>query len=164
MATNTATTELIEPGKTAPAFNLKDQAGKAHRLSHYRDKWVVLYFYPKDDTPGCTTEACGFRDDLSKFKRAGAVVLGVSPDDEASHQKFIDKFDLPFDLLADTDKQIVTKYGVWQEKSNYGRKYMGVVRTTYLIDPKGKVAHRWDKVKVTGHVDAVLEKVKELRK
>ena len=162
MATNTATTNLMEPGKTAPAFNLKDQSGQGHRLSQYRDKWVVLYFYPKDDTPGCTTEACGFRADLSKFKRAGAVVLGVSPDDEASHQKFIDKFDLPFDLLADTDKQIVTKYGVWQEKSNYGKKYMGVVRTTYLIDPKGKVAHRWDKVKVDGHVDAVLEKVKEL--
>lgn len=149
--------QLIEPGKKAPAIALKDQTGKLHRLSQYAGQWVVLYFYPKDNTSGCTKEACGFRDQLPDFGAADAVVLGVSPDDEKSHGKFVDKYELPFTLLADPEHVALTQYGVWQEKSMYGRKYMGVVRTTYLIAPGGKVAKRWDKVKVNGHVQAVLD-------
>lgn len=151
---------LIDEGRKAPAITCEDQHGKTHKLSDYAGKWVVLYFYPKDDTPGCTKEACSFRDNRAKFSRAKAVILGVSPDDTGSHLKFAEKFDLPFTLLADPDQKVCEKYGVWQEKMNYGRKYMGVVRTTYLIDPKGKVAKRWDKVKVDGHDEAVLEAIK----
>jgi len=159
---NTKTDEFIEPGRKAPAFKLNDQAGKTHQLKDYTGQWVVLYFYPRDDTSGCTKQACQFRDAIGKMKKRGAVVLGMSPDDEKSHAKFADKHDLPFTLLADPDKKVLVKYGVWQEKSMYGRKYMGVVRTTYLIDPKGKVAHRWDKVKVPGHDEAVLARLDEL--
>src|SRR5687768_937522 len=133
---------LIDPGQPAPDFSLNDQDGKTHKLRDYRGKWVVIYFYPKDDTPGCTVEACRFRDGADVFKQRGAVVLGVSPDSEKSHGKFAAKFGLPFPLLADTEKAMCQAYGVWQEKSMYGRKYMGVARTTYLIDPQGKVAHR----------------------
>ena len=158
--TTSQTDGLIDIGATARAFTLPDQQGKKRALKDFRGKWVVLYFYPKDDTSGCTAQACQFRDALPGFKAGKAVVLGVSPDDEASHTKFRQKHDLPFDLLADTDKTVCTKYGVWQQKSMYGRKYMGVVRTTYLIDPKGKVAHRWDKVKVPGHEQQVLEAIK----
>lgn len=152
---------LIESGKAAPAFSLKDQHGDTHALKDYRGKWVVLYFYPRDNTPGCTKQACQFRDASQAFKRRKTVVLGVSPDDEASHARFADKFGLPFTLLADPGAKLCGKYGVWQEKSLYGRKFMGVVRTTYIIDPTGKVAHRFDRVKVGGHDDAVLEKVAE---
>ncbi len=152
---------LIDVGKTAPAIKLADQDGTTHQLKDYRGKWVVLYFYPKDDTSGCTKQACQFRDASTKIKRRDAVVLGVSPDDEKSHRKFVDKHQLNFTLLADPDKVACAKYGVWQEKSMYGRKYMGVVRTTYLIDPKGKVAQRWDKVKVADHDEAVLEAIAE---
>lgn len=155
-------TSLVDVKKTAPAFKLTDQNGDEHQLKDYRGKWVVLYFYPKDNTTGCTKQACQFRDDTSQFKRKKAVILGVSPDSEKSHTNFIDKFDLPFTLLADTEKKVCTKYGVWQEKSMYGRKYMGVVRTTYLINAEGKVAHRWDKVKVADHAEDVLAKIKEL--
>ena len=154
---------LIDPGMKAPAFALKDQQGTTRRLSQYAGQWVILYFYPKDNTSGCTKQACAFRDLLPDFSAADAVVLGVSPDDEKSHVKFIQKHDLPFTLLADPEHQALTKYGVWQEKSMYGRKYMGVVRTTYLINPKGKVAHRWDKVKVTHHVQAVLKTLTDLQ-
>lgn len=157
-------TDLIAVGKAAPDFSLLNQKNQPHRLRDYRGQWVVLYFYPKDDTSGCTVEACRFRDALADLKKRGAVVLGLSPDDEASHQKFAAKFALPFDLLADTEKKVCQAYGVWQEKSMYGRKYMGVVRTTYLIDPQGKVACRWDKVKPDGHDAQVLEKLDELRK
>jgi len=153
---------LIDVGRKAPAFALKDQHEQTHRLSAYAGQWVVLYFYPKDDTPGCTTEACAFRDLLPDFADADAVVLGVSPDSEQSHAKFAGKFDLPFPLLADHDAAVCGKYGVWRAKTNYGRAYMGVVRTTYLIDPRGKVAHRWDNVRVKGHVEAVLETLAEL--
>ncbi|HEX7008662.1 MAG TPA: thioredoxin-dependent thiol peroxidase [Phycisphaeraceae bacterium] len=155
---------LVEVGRAAPAFALKDQSGRSHRLADYRGKWVVLYFYPKDDTPGCTTEACQFRDLEQKIQAQGAAVLGVSPDDESSHRKFADKFSLPFPLLADPGADVCRRYGVWQEKTNYGRTYMGVVRTTYLIDPKGKVAHRWDKVKADGHAQAVLASLQEKAK
>ncbi|TVQ63318.1 MAG: thioredoxin-dependent thiol peroxidase [Phycisphaerales bacterium] len=147
---------LIEPSKKAPAFTLKDQEGKTHKLSDAAGKHVVLYFYPKDDTSGCTKQACQFRDDLPKFKKAKAVVLGVSPDDEISHARFAAKHNLNFTLLADPGSKVCEKYGVWQEKSMYGRTYMGVVRTTYLIGPDGKVVRRWDKVKVPGHAEDVL--------
>ncbi|MFW5681570.1 MAG: thioredoxin-dependent thiol peroxidase [Phycisphaeraceae bacterium] len=156
-------TALIEPGKTAPAFHLADQQGEQHRLSQYKGKWVVLFFYPKDDTPGCTKEACQFRDALDDFAARDAVVLGVSPQDVKSKAKFADKHGLEFPLLADEGSTICEKYGVWQEKSMYGKKYMGVARTTYLIDPKGRIARRWDKVKVPEHADAVLAAINELQ-
>ncbi len=158
------TASLVEIGKKAPSFALNDQNGQIHRLSQYKGQWVVLYFYPKDNTPGCTKQACQFRDNLPKFTKNQAVVLGVSPDDEKSHTKFVDKFDLPFPLLADTEQKTCTDYGVWQEKNMYGRKYMGVVRTTYVIDPAGKVAHRFDKVKVADHAKAVLAVLKDASK
>ena len=147
---------MIEPGKKAPAFNLKDQNGKTHRLSDYAGRHVVLYFYPKDDTPGCTKETCDFRDNLPRFKSAKAAIFGVSILDEASKARFAKKYDVTFPLLADEDHAVAEKYGVWQQKSLYGRKFMGNVRTTYLIDGKGKVARRWDNVKVDGHAEEVL--------
>ncbi len=122
----------------------------------------MLYFYPKDDTPGCTAETCSFRDNLPKFKKSKAAILGVSILDEESKAKFATKYDVNFPLLADPDHAIAEKYGVWQEKSNYGRKYMGIARTTYLIDASGKVARRWDNVKVNGHTEVVLNAVHEL--
>lgn len=148
---------LIEPGQKAPAFALKDQHGEAHRLSDYAGQPVVLYFYPKDDTPGCTKESCDFQASLPTYKRRKAAVLGVSILDEKSKAKFATKHGLTFPLLADADHAVAEKYGVWQEKSRYGRKYMGIARTTYLIGPDGKVVQRWDNVKVDGHVDAVAE-------
>jgi len=147
---------LIEAGKKAPAFALKDQEGKVHRLADYAGQPLVLYFYPKDDTPGCTKESCAFRDNLPRFKKGKAAVLGVSILDEASKARFAKKHGLNFPLLADADHEVAEKYGVWQEKSNYGRKYMGIARTTYLIGADGKVQKRWDKVKVDGHAEAVL--------
>lgn len=154
---------MIEEGKKAPAFALKDQDGKTVKLADYAGKPVVLYFYPKDNTPGCTTEACDFRDQHGKLQKAGAVVLGVSPDKETTHAKFAGKFGLPFSLLADTEHAVAEKYGSWGEKSLYGRKFMGIIRSTFLIDPAGKVARVWPKVKVAGHVDEVLEAVKSLK-
>ena len=148
---------LVDPGKKAPAFSLKDQDGKTRRLADYAGRPVVLYFYPKDDTPGCTKEACAFRDNLPRFKPSKAVVLGVSILDEASKARFAAKYDLPFPLLADPDHSVAEKFGVWQKRSLYGRTYMGIARTTYLIGPDGKVAKRWDNVKVDGHAEAVLE-------
>ena len=150
---------LIEPGKKAPAFALKDQHGTLHRLSDYTGRPVVLYFYPKDDTPGCTQQACEFEAQLPVLEAAKAVVLGVSILDEKSKAKFARKHSLTFPLLADTQHEVSEKYGVWQEKARYGRKYMGIVRTTYLIDPTGKVAKRWDKVKVDGHVAEVAGEI-----
>ena len=148
---------LIEPGKKAPAFTLKDQAGKTRRLADYEGQPVVLFFYPKDDTPGCTKEACAFQAGLPGFKKNKAAVLGLSILDEASKAKFADKYTLSFPLLADADHAVAEKYGVWQKKSLYGRSFMGIVRTTYLIDGEGRVAKRWDNVKVDGHAEAVLE-------
>ena len=153
---------LIDPGKKAPVFSLKDQAGTTHSLAAYAGRPVVLYFYPKDDTPGCTTEACAFQDNLPKFGKSKAVVLGVSVLDEKSKAKFADKYSLTFPLLADPDHVVIEKYGAWQEKSMYGRKYMGVARITYLIGADGKVVRRWDGVKVNGHAEEVLEAVAEL--
>ncbi|MEM6755969.1 MAG: thioredoxin-dependent thiol peroxidase [Planctomycetota bacterium] len=154
--------DLIDPGRKAPAFALADQDGAKHKLGDLKGRPVVVYFYPKDDTPGCTKEACQFRDLSADFKKAGVAVLGVSPQDEKSKAKFAQKHGLNFPLLADHDAKVSDKYGVWQEKSMYGKKYMGVVRTTYLIDVAGKVAQRWDKVKVPGHAEAVLAAVKGL--
>ncbi|HKX84827.1 MAG TPA: thioredoxin-dependent thiol peroxidase [Pyrinomonadaceae bacterium] len=148
---------MLKEGDKAPAFTSKDQDGKTVKLSDYKGKRVVLYFYPKDDTPGCTKEACSFRDADDVFNAKGIKVLGVSTDDEKSHQKFISKFQLPFDLLADTDKRIVEAYGVWGEKSMYGRKYMGTLRKTFLIDENGKIAKIFDKVNVAEHADEVLK-------
>jgi peroxiredoxin Q/BCP len=153
---------LVDEGKKAPAFTLKDQDGAPHRLSDYAGQPVVLYFYPKDDTPGCTKESCAFRDNLPKFKKSKAAVFGVSILDEASKKRFADKFDLTFPLLADADHAVADKYGVWQQRSLYGRKFMGIARTTYLIGADGKVARRWDNVKVDGHAEDVLKAVQEL--
>jgi len=148
---------LIDAGRKAPAFSLKDQHGKAHTLSHYAGRPLVLYFYPKDDTPGCTKESCEFQAALPQLEPSKAAVLGISILDEASKSRFAAKHGLTFPLLADADHAVAEKYGVWQEKSRYGRKYMGIARTTYLIGPDGKVAQRWDNVKVDGHVAAVAE-------
>jgi peroxiredoxin Q/BCP len=150
---------LIQPGRKAPSFSLKDQNGKTHRLADYRGRPVILYFYPKDDTPGCTKEACAFQDNLPRFKTNNAAVLGVSILDQASKARFAGKHELSFPLLADEDHAVAEKYGVWQRKSLYGRSFMGNVRTTYLIDGEGKVVWRWDKVKVDGHAEAVLEAI-----
>ena len=158
---------LIDVGRKAPAFTLPDQDGTKHALKDCAGKPVVVYFYPKDDTSGCTLEACQFRDQQPDFAKVKATVFGVSPDSIESHRKFVSKHDLNFTLLADAkdadgDPKVCAKYGVWQEKSMYGRKYMGVVRTTYLIDVTGKVARRWDKVKVPEHAEEVLAAIKEL--
>jgi peroxiredoxin Q/BCP len=154
--------QLIEPGRRAPAFTLKDQSGTTHRLADYAGRPVILYFYPKDDTPGCTQETCDFRDNLPRFTKSKAVVLGVSILDEKSKAKFAAKHDVNFPLLADADHAVAEKYGVWQEKSRYGRKYMGIARTTYLIGVDGTVVKRWDNVKVPNHVDQVYEAVQSL--
>lgn len=153
---------LIEPGQKAPTFTLNDQHGKPHRLSDYAGRPVVLYFYPKDDTSGCTKEACAFQNHLPRLKTSKAVVLGVSILDEASKAKFADKYDLTFPLLADADHAVSEKYGVWQKRSLYGRLFMGIARTTFLIGGDGKVAKRWDKVKVDGHAEDVLAAVNAL--
>ena len=151
----------IEEGKAAPAFTLSDANGKKVSLKDFAGQNVVLYFYPKDDTPGCTTEACNFRDGIAALKKQGAVVLGVSADSVESHKKFKKKFDLNFPLLADTDKKIIEDYDVWKEKSMYGKKYMGIERTTYVIDKEGKISHIFPKVKVAEHYDEVLAALEE---
>ncbi len=153
----------LKVDQKAPDFKLPDENGKLHSLSDYHGKTVVLYFYPKDDTPGCTLQACNFRDDYLKYKAAGAVILGVSPDDERSHEKFKDKFSLPFPLLADADHAVCEKYGVWAEKSMFGNKYFGVVRSTFLIGPDGTIAEVYNKVSVPKHSEKVLKAVEELQ-
>ena len=151
---------MLETGKPAPDFSLLDQQGKTVTLSNLRGSPVVLYFYPKDDTPGCTKEACAFRDAFAHYEKAGAKVIGVSPDSVTSHEKFIKKYELPFTLLADTEKKVCEAFGVWKEKNMYGKKTMGVERTTFIIDAKGVVRQVFPRVKVDGHSDAVLEAVK----
>jgi peroxiredoxin Q/BCP len=148
---------MIEEGTSAPDFSLKTDSGETVTLSELRGKPVVLFFYPKDDTPGCTTQACGIRDAYKEFEDAGAVVLGVSPDDEASHAKFKQKYDLPFTLLADSGHGVADTYGVWGEKSMYGKTYMGVDRSTFVIGPDGNVAKVFRKVKPDEHADQVLD-------
>jgi peroxiredoxin Q/BCP len=154
---------LIDPGTKAPGFSLPDQHGTVHSLADYKGRPVVLFFYPKDDTSGCTKEACGFRDALPDFSKLDAAVFGVSILDTASKAKFATKYGLTFPLLADEDHAVADTYGVWQEKSMYGRKYMGIARVTYLIDRKGTVARRWDAVKVEVHADEVLAAVNALK-
>jgi len=149
-------------GDKAPGFKAPSDGGGTVDLASLKGKNVVLYFYPKDDTPGCTTEACGFRDNLPAFGKVDAVVLGVSRDTVAKHDKFKAKYELPFTLVADEDGAITEAYGTWVEKSNYGRTYMGIERATFLIDKKGVVRRVWRKVKVKGHVEEVLSAVKEL--
>lgn len=154
----------LKLNKLAPEIKLPDQNGDIHKLSDYKGKWVLIYFYPKDDTPGCTTEACGIRDTFPKFGKLDAKVIGISTDSAAKHKKFADKYKLPFTLLADENKKIVEKYGVWAEKSMYGRKYFGTLRTSFLVDPKGKIVRIYEQVKPAEHAAQVLSDLKELQK
>lgn len=147
----------LEAGNPAPDFTLQDDEEKSVTLSGLRGKPVVLYFYPKDNTPGCTTEACDFRDNMARAKGAGAVVLGVSPDSVRSHQRFKEKYGLSFPLLADEEHSVAEAYGAWGEKKMYGKVREGLIRSTFLIDPDGNVVRAWRNVRVKGHVDAVLE-------
>lgn len=154
--------DWIEPGQKAPAFTLTADDGSKVRLADLAGSPVVLYFYPKDDTPGCTKEACAFRDLKKDLQKHGAKIFGVSADDVASHVKFRDKFKLNFPLLADVDHAVAEKYGAWREKNMYGKKSMGIQRSTYLIDAQGKVAKVWKRVQVDGHDQKVLEALQEL--
>ena len=153
---------MIDTGDKAPSFNGVTDGGGSLSLEDLKDKKIVLYFYPKDDTPGCTTEAQGFRDAVNDFAKLGAEIVGVSKDSVKHHDKFKSKYDLPFKLISDEDGKICDAYGVWQEKKNYGKIYMGIVRSTFLIDEKGRVAEVWRNLRVKGHVDRVLEAAKGL--
>jgi peroxiredoxin Q/BCP len=152
-----------EAGDLAPDVALPDETGTIHHLADQRGRWTILYFYPADDTPGCTTEACQFRDLNESYADTGADVWGVSPDGASSHRKFREKFDLPFTLLSDPDHDVATRYGAWAEKTNYGKTYMGIVRSTFLIDPDGRIARAWPKVKADGHAADVLAALEEER-
>ncbi len=154
---------MIEVGKPAPAFTLQNQHGEEVSLADLRGRWVVLYFYPKDDTPGCTKEACEFTAGIAEFEKLDAVILGCSPDDAASHRKFIAKYDLRVQLLSDPAHAAMEAYGAWGEKVLYGRKSVGVIRSTALIDPAGNVAHHWKKVRAAGHAGHVAARLEALR-
>ncbi|MFC2102961.1 thioredoxin-dependent thiol peroxidase [Bacteroidota bacterium] len=154
---------MVEEGKKAPAISLKDQDGKKVSLIDFKGKNIVLYFYPKDNTSGCTKEACNFRDEFPKFGKLKAVILGVSPDTVESHKKFANKYDLPFRLLSDEKKSVVEKYGVWKEKNMYGRKYMGIERSTFIIDGEGTIRKIFRKVKVADHNQEVMDSLKEIK-
>ena len=147
---------MLEVGTKAPDFTLPDQNGDLHSLSEYKGKTIILYFYPKDNTPGCTKQACGFAERYPQFIEKGAVVLGISKDSVASHKKFEEKYGLPFTILSDPELVAIQAYDVWQEKKNYGKTYMGVVRTTYLIDEEGKIAKAFDKVKAADNPEQML--------
>lgn len=154
---------MLEIGKKAPALTLPDQDGAKVKLSDLKGRWVVLYFYPKDDTPGCTTEACDFTSGIKAFQSLDAVVLGCSPDSPESHRKFIAKYRLKVRLLSDPDKAVMARFGAWGEKVLYGKKTIGVIRSTVVIDPAGRIAHHWARVKTAGHAEKVREKLEELR-
>ena len=154
---------MITVGNKAPAFSLKDQAEETVRLSQFAGQWVVLYFYPKDDTPGCTTEACEFSADIRRFDKLDAVVLGCSPDSPERHRAFIEKYKLKVTLLSDPDRKVMEKYGAWGEKKLYGKTTIGVIRSTVLIDDRGRVAHHWRAVRAAGHADKVRERLIALR-
>lgn len=154
----------IPAGQSAPDFTLVDESGTTRKLSDYRGSPVVLYFYPKDDTTGCTKEACSFRDDYSAYDKAGVVILGVSPDPPESHTKFKNKYELPFTLLADTERKVCNLYGVWGKKTSYGREYEGVHRTTFLIDHRGEILKVFEKVKPANHSAEILEALSTLIK
>jgi len=147
----------LNEGDKAPAFSANNQKGETISLANYAGKKLVLYFYPKDDTPGCTKEACSLRDNYKALLKQGYEILGVSPDNEKKHQKFIDKYELPFDLLADTDQTVANAYGVWVEKNMYGRKYMGIARTTFIIDEKGVISEIIKKVDTAAHAEQILK-------
>ncbi|HOP50141.1 MAG TPA: thioredoxin-dependent thiol peroxidase [Ignavibacteriales bacterium] len=153
---------MLELNELAPDFTLLDQNGNQHKLSDYRGKKVILYFYPKDDTPGCTTEACQFNEILPNFQGTEAVVLGISADTPESHKKFAEKYNLNFTLLSDPEKEVIQKYGVWKEKNMYGKKTFGIVRTTFIIDEEGKIRKIYNKVKADGHAQKVIEDIKTL--
>ena len=153
---------VLKVGNKAPSFKLKNQDAKVITLADLKGKPIVLYFYPKDDTSGCTKEACNFRDEFPKFGKMKAEIIGISADSVESHKKFAEKYKLPFNLLSDEKKEVVEKYGVWQEKSMYGKKYMGIVRTTFIIDGQGKIRKIFEKVKVDEHNQEVMEALKEL--
>lgn len=155
--------DLLKEGHKAHNFCLPDYQGRKHCLKDYSGQWFVLYFYPKDNTPGCTTEACDFSNEIAEFEKMDCKVIGISPDSAQSHKKFIDKYELNIILLSDENHNTLEKYGVWKLKKNYGKEYMGVVRTTCLINPDGKFAYIWPKVSVKGHVKEVKEKLAELR-
>lgn len=152
----------IKIGQKAPAFKLPDQDGKIHSLADYAGKWVLLYFYPKDDTPGCTKEACSIRDNFPDFKKLKLTVLGVSVDPVKSHKKFAEKYKLPFTLLADDERKLVKDCGVWGKKKFMGREYMGTMRTSFLIDPAGKIFKIYENVKPDIHAEEVLEDLKKI--
>ncbi len=152
--------DMLHEGSLAPAFALESTEGRMITLDEFRGRWLVLYFYPKDMTPGCTTEACDFRDRHENFAAVGAAVLGVSADPLDKHLKFRDRHGLPFPLLSDTGLDVLQAYGVWKEKSLYGRRFMGIERSTVLIDPDGRIARVWPKVRVTGHADEVLNAIR----
>ena len=152
----------LNVGDKTPSFKLKNQDAKVISLADLKGKPIVLYFYPKDDTPGCTKEACNFRDEFPKFGKMKAEIIGMSADSVESHKKFVEKYNLPFNLLSDEGKEAIEKYGVWQEKSMYGKKYMGIVRTTFIIDASGKISKIFPKVKVEEHNNEVMEALKEL--
>ena len=154
--------EVPQIGRKAPAFTLPAHTGEKIRLSSLQGRNVILYFYPRDDTPGCTQEACDFRDSFERLSKLDAVVLGVSADKLSSHERFAGKHELPFPLLSDEDHAVAEKYGVWVEKKQYGRTYMGLQRSTFLIDRSGKIAHAWPKVGVKGHVEEVIKKLEDL--
>ena len=154
---------MVAEGKKAPAIKLKNQDGKTVSLNDFNDQNIVLYFYPKDNTSGCTKEACNFRDEFPMFGKLDAVILGVSPDSVESHKRFAEKYNLPFDLLSDEKKEVVQKYDVWKEKNMYGRKYMGVVRSTFIIDKNKKIRKIFSKVKVADHNKEVMEALKEIK-
>ncbi len=158
-----STRSVPETGQAAPAVALPDETGRIHRLADQRGRWTILYFYPADDTSGCTTEACQFRDLHENIVAGDADVWGVSPDGAASHGRFKTKFDLPFTLLSDEDHAVATDYGAWAMKNNYGKKSMGIVRSSFLIDPVGRIARVWPRVKADGHAAAVLEALAEAR-
>ena len=154
---------MLNVGDKAPSFELGDHEGKQHKLDDYRGGWLVVYFYPKDDTPGCTKEACGFRDSLADFADLDAAVLGVSADDASAHQEFAKKYELNFPLLVDPDKSMLEAYGAWGEKTRFGKTHLGVNRITYVIDPDGNVAKVWSAVKADGHADEVRTALAELQ-
>jgi thioredoxin-dependent peroxiredoxin len=154
----------LKVGDKAPNFNLPDQDGKKHKLSDYKEAWLLIYFYPKDNTPGCTTESCSLRDSFPNLRKLDLEVIGVSPDSIESHRKFADRFDLPFTLLSDTEKTMLNDYEVWAEKSMYGKTYWGVLRTSFLIAPGGKIAKIYEKVKPADHADEIAKDLKRLQR
>ncbi len=154
---------MLKVGQKAPTFNLPDENGDKYKLSDYAGEWLLVYFYPKDDTPGCTVEACSFRDNLPKFKKLKTKIVGISGDSVERHRKFADKHKLPFTLLADEDRGVIKKYGALAQKSLFGKKYLGIKRTSFLIDPKGRVAVIYEKVKPAIHAEQVLQDLKSLR-